>query len=391
MANTIAEKIDFIMKLTNTGNTELARALSFDASYISRIRRGKRGLPPKQQFIEPAAAFLAPRIKEDYQKAAAVAALGLSSAWPATEPAAAARLAEWFNSAAPAGQVESLLAAMSRPAVPLELPLTDYPLAPGSKTEAALYYGRAGKRQAVIAFLSALCESGEAHTLLLHSDEDFTWLYEDPAFVRAWAALMIKLIHNGGRIKIIHTISRNTNEMWEALQKWLPLYLTGAIDPYYYPGLRDGVYHRTLFVAAGHSAVVATAVVSGEETINCLLRDKRAVQALEQEFQDYLALCRPLMEVARPDDLSALAPLLRAFLDAPGPPQAAFFPHMTICVKAEFGALVIKTDRPYAVYRLTEPRLIAAVADYLHNLPLKEQLTPAQIVARLQNEFAAGN
>ena len=41
----LAEKLDYIMKLTNTKNSDLAKALDFDPSYVSRMRSGKRGIP----------------------------------------------------------------------------------------------------------------------------------------------------------------------------------------------------------------------------------------------------------------------------------------------------------------------------------------------------------
>ena len=77
-----AEKLDFLMKLTNSQNAALGRALRYDASYISRIRSGKRGLPSEEDFLRPAAAWLAARIREDYQKGAAAERLRLGRPWP---------------------------------------------------------------------------------------------------------------------------------------------------------------------------------------------------------------------------------------------------------------------------------------------------------------------
>ena len=36
------KKLDFLMTITNTKNSTLGRVLSFDPSYISRIRNGSR-------------------------------------------------------------------------------------------------------------------------------------------------------------------------------------------------------------------------------------------------------------------------------------------------------------------------------------------------------------
>ena len=53
----LAGKLDFLLKLTDTSNSAMGRALGFDPSYISRMRSGKRGLPRDRFFLEPAAAF----------------------------------------------------------------------------------------------------------------------------------------------------------------------------------------------------------------------------------------------------------------------------------------------------------------------------------------------
>ena len=174
------------------------------------------------------------------------------------------------------------------------------------------------------------------------------------------AAAMLQLI----------SFSRNANEMWKAVQKWLPLYMTGAISPYYYPRLRDGIWHRTIFVARGHSAMVSSSVQGQTgERLNLLLRDKSAVDALKHEFNAYLALCRPLMEIAYPKNLSEVTPLYRAFLDAPGDLLLSVFEGMTICLKEETGALIVKNAPPYAAFSLNEPRMVSAVEEYMLNLP----------------------
>ncbi len=374
MPTNIAEKFDFLMRLTNTQNTVLARSLNFDASYISRIRSGKRGLPPSEPFIEPAAAYFARNIREEYQKAAVANELRLRRAWPSEEKEAAALLAAWLSSEPSENPVERVIAAMREGVPRMGTSEEIYSAASGSKVETALYYGNEGKRDGVIAFLSALCESGRPHTLLLTSDEDMAWLSEDEAFARAWASLLGRLIQNGSKVKIIHSVGRDVNEMWEAVRNWLPLYLSGSIQPFYYPRLRDGVFHRSLFVAEGHSALCSVSVQGqAGEPMNLLVWDKTAVRTLKQEFDAYLALCRPLMELVCPESAEELARLLRAFMDTPGEPLAAFLDHATVCVKN--GAIVSKAEPPRMAFVISEPRMVAAVEEYLRSLPDGAALT----------------
>ena len=374
----IAERLDFLMKLTDTRNAALGRALNFDASYISRIRSGKRGLPPSHPFVKPAAAYLARSVRADFQKNAILRELGLSCPWPETEAEAAALLASYLETDKAPGAA----------AIPHMPERANKAAGEGVASEVRLFYGAEGKRAATLCFLGALVADGRAHTLLLYSDEEMDWLYEDPDFARRWAGQMEALLQNGGSIRIIHTISRDANEMWEAVGKWLPLYLRGHIVPYYYPRLRDKVYRRTLFIAAGHSALISDTVTGQQDALDLLLREPQAVAALEQEFAAYLALCRPLMEIIPPERSEALPELLREYACAENPAAvAAIAGEAGFCMQERLGALVIRLEPPCVAFRLREPRMVAALQEYLSNPPTGaaplRNCTPKELASRL--------
>ncbi len=366
MIETIAGKIDFLMKLTNTTNAALGRALNFDPSYISRIRAGKRGLPAKQPFIELAGAYFARRFTEEYQKKAILEEMGSDRPWPEDEPEGSSLLCAWLGAApVPKGSVEHILKGMTdaRPGG------SGYSPKEGSKTEAELFYGNSGKRDAVARFLSALSCVKQPRSLFLYSDEDMAWLYEDAAFARSWAALLGNLLKSGWKIRIIHSVGRDLTEMWQGVTKWLPLYLAGTIEPFYYPRLRDGAMRRTLFIAEGHSAILSSSILGqADRPLNILLRDKTAVHTLEQEFSAFLSLCRPLMETARPAAPREAAPLIRLFLDTPGRALAARENDYILFFREKLGALIIKTNAPFLIFTIREERLSAAMEEYLHNL-----------------------
>ena len=69
MKHLIADKLNFLMKATATRNNVLSRALAFDASHISRIRNGERGLPSHREFILPAAGFFRPGCPHGFPEA----------------------------------------------------------------------------------------------------------------------------------------------------------------------------------------------------------------------------------------------------------------------------------------------------------------------------------
>lgn len=319
---TFSEKLDVLMSITGTSNSALGRALSYDASYISRVRSGKRGLPRRQPFLAPASALFARAILSPVQRNAAASLLTPGRAWPEDPEQGAAILLRWLSSAPedmnePIDQFfQSLTAA---PRAPQSRP--NAPLPPeADAADPAFYYGNRGKREAVYRFLADLCADGQPHDLHLVSDESMTWLTEDPSFARQWSALLETLLAQGGTITIIHTIDRSLGEMLGGLRQWIPLYLTGGILPYYCPQLRDGILRRSLFVSPGRGALAANSIADRTEgMINLYTRRPEAAAAYETEFQNYLALCRPLMDIYTANRTQALLPRLEAMIRSSGP------------------------------------------------------------------------
>ncbi len=373
MAKTIAEKIDFLMTLTGTRNSELGRALHFDASYISRIRSGKRGLPKGQPFLEPAGIFFARAIREDYQKEAAEKAMELTSPWPMEEKEAARILRSWLFDKTPASKqqtpIGNALDALMQSFAAESGSRSRYIPDEGISAPMQLFFGNKGKRDAVITFLEELAKTQKAHTLLLFSDEDMVWLYEDVTFLRTWMTLMQQLIRTGSRIRIIHSIGRSAGDMWEAVRNWMPLYATGAVEPWYCPRLRDGIFKRTEFIAQGHSAVFGSSVPGQTgNLINALIRSPEAADTMQREFEAFLALCKPLMEVFRPTGEEELKKLQDAIINTSGELLSAKQNGMNIQLKKGVAALVVKEEPPYAAFIIKEPRMLAALEQYLQNL-----------------------
>jgi len=356
----VGRKIDFLMKVTGTRNAQLARALSFDASYISRIRTGKRGLPTELPFIEPAAAFFARNVRESYQVEALARELDLPGRWPADKSKAARLIAGWLEGTVGAGNLDtdtqSTLASSAHSA--------------GQHTEARLFYGDRGRREASLAFLSNIADASESCELLLQSDEGTAWMYEDPAFAAKWSKSMTGLADAGCTFVVVHTVSRGGNEMWEGLRAWLPLYLTGAVRPYHYPRMRDGVRMRSLFVARGRCALVSSSVQGMEGDGLCvMIDDADAVGALEREFDAYLGLCHLLAQVERPASRSCFESTLAAYRNADGA-VAAEVGNAVICANPGHGALLASADANI-VYRIDEPRLVDAIASFAEHIKIR--------------------
>lgn len=313
-----SEKLDFLMRLTNAQNSVLGRAILIDASTISRLRNGKRELPKKQNFLQPMSAYFTKHITEAYQMKAAAEAICPGQTWPKDQQRASSLLYSWLleESTVRDTSISRLLTGLSTFNFP---PVDPAALSVSHDTSTRrFYHGNAGKRDAVVAFLNTVAEASKPRTLLLYSNEPMDWLNEDVGFAKRWAQLLGTVIARGNRIRIIHTVKRAHNEMIDAFAKWMPLYMTGAIEPYYYPRVRDDVYRRTLFIAPELAAVESSAVGTHTQTaLNQYIDDKQAVAALTDEFQHFFALCLPLMRIFKSQREKAW-PLFTELNDAGG-------------------------------------------------------------------------
>jgi len=309
-----AEKLDFLMNMTNTTNSALALNVRLDASHISRLRRGQRRALRNQACIYAMAEYFARHCEEAYRRKALLDTMDAELGTGDTK-SLAERIAQWLSEEKTDGvqTVEHFLSGLNRvPAPPQEAippqeavrpretasPACESAFSDADPAEVSVFLGVDGKRRAVVQFLNAVLAQERPITLLLFSDESTDWMTADRRFASAWASLMSQVLEKGNRIVVIHTISRDLDEMLHAIGQWMPLYMSGAIEPYFYPKKRDGIFKRTLFIAPGVAAVASGSVGdSVEGAANLLFRDKKSVEAHEREFLRYLAMCKPLMRI----------------------------------------------------------------------------------------------
>lgn len=300
-----SEKLDYLMNLTKTTNSSLAMHTSLDPSHISRLRNGKRKPAKNEDYVEKMALYFEKNCRDRYQIVSLMDVMGVDLSSLDNESPIYKLIYQWLTretavdhlrneklrgfldgfSKFDSGNVKGADYGDLYKDQVLEEPY-------GS------YFGIEGRRESVIAFLSMVAKKDEPVNIMFYSDESMEWMTTDPKFTQAWANYMIKVIRKGCRIRIIHTISRDLDEMLSAISKWMPLYMTGAIEPYYYPKKRDGVFKRTLFVAQDTAVLTSSSVFNGKnDKVNLLIRDKKTVGAFGNEFEDYLKLCRPLMKI----------------------------------------------------------------------------------------------
>lgn len=294
------EKLTLLMHLYNLPNNKLAKALSVDPSLVSRWKSGTRELPKKSEYIMDIARYFTYHCQDltslceildiPYERVLSSREYLLKALWKwlSDEKSPTADLANRFIS-----ELNQNKASKLPPFNPEHL--NQY--SAGIRLSVEAYRGNEGKRFAVLRFLEDVISCKKKSTLLLYSDESLDWIIEDSSFALLWAQLLVEVIKVGHRIVIIHTVTRNIKELLVAIERWMPLYMSGSIEPYYYPGYSESIFKRSLFVAPGIAAISSNTISPSETSEQLFHKDPNMLEVLEQEFNAYLKVCRPLMQI----------------------------------------------------------------------------------------------
>ena len=265
-------KLDFLMNLTNTKNSILSKAVSFDPSYISRVRTGRRAMPRSRQFLTPLAVYFARNIKTPQQMKLAADAICPGNPLPEDKEELTRLIIDWLS-------IPSADSAIERKLSSLEY-----------------FIGYEGKREAVELYMMRLSGLNKFYTLLIYSDESIQWLTEDRDYLERWILLLWQQLYNGACVKVItHSIAK---EKWHNIiygRRLASFYESGQIELYDAAALPIGIHRRSMIITAGDSAMISNSIADFDEDMLCIYtREKIAINALEKEFDNYLNLCSRL-------------------------------------------------------------------------------------------------
>ena len=123
-------------------------------------------------------------------------------------------------------------------------------------------------------------------------------------------------VNRGVKIKIIHNLDRENNKTIMAINRWVPLYVSGMIEPYRFRLKRDVRFYHTLFLHAGKACIHGFFPSNSNDRWYEYITDSKRLEILQNEFDSILSATVPIMKVyssKKNDDLTADACDLRRF------------------------------------------------------------------------------
>lgn len=289
------EKLIFLLNLTQSTNRMLAHELQVDPSLISRLRTGTRGIPRNREHIKAMSSYFAKRCTTEYQRQALSGMLGIRQAFTMKKEQLSEILYHWL--CGESDEIGRFIRTSESITVSAVTPGNTIPPLNATADNTA-YYGNEGKRAAARAIYHHLLSLKKPCTIYIMADEADNWISEDYEFSQELQSWGMNLTSRGFHLCHIAPPAYPVDLAFDSLLRWIPFYMTGHATAYYYPRLRDNVYQRTLLVVPGNIAMFSNSLAHQTTgTAAIVTTDKRLIQACSVQFQDYLSLCRPMLNI----------------------------------------------------------------------------------------------
>lgn len=322
----LSENLNALIEALDVTSGEVARALNYDASYISRIRSGSRRPADKQAFADQLSAFLARRCDQPERLEALTKLTGGDARALEGIDARREAMKAFLLRPAPkrpqpaAGFLEKLdgfdLAAYIRSIRFDELKVPTLPFSP---VRSRVYPGPEGRKAAELAFLKATVLSRSTEDVFMCCDMPMEKLAADLDFGKKWMLGLAMILKKGLRLQIIHDLNRPFHEMMLGLESWVPLYMTGQISPHALKSPQNGVYCHLTYVS-GAAALHGECVAGFEEEGRCALSGRREeIGYYRQRARRLLKKAQPIMDIYRAETREGFEAFLSAQAAQPGP------------------------------------------------------------------------
>ncbi|MGN0769490.1 MAG: helix-turn-helix domain-containing protein [Christensenellales bacterium] len=302
---TIIKNLNAAIETLDISVSGLSRALSFDSSYLSRIRTGQRKPADSDKFIIETAGYIA--------RTNSPSAIAELIGHPAEElipvGRCASKLCSWLSSGTISQRdyLGELLHQLDAFNIEAYMSGTHFPKAVQVREPEILslpkyYYGFDEMKKGELDFFRTVASSGTKGTVCMCNSIPIEDLSADAAYMREWMRAVAMMIVKGADIQIIHDVDRPPGEMLLGLMSWIPLYMTGKVTSFYLTDTSNRVYCHTDYVSD-------TAALSGEcirgyhdEGKYCLTQNEADLAYYKKRAQRLLSKAKPLMKTYRSEN-----------------------------------------------------------------------------------------
>ena len=324
--SSLGSNLKILMDAAEISNTELARAICFDPSYISCIISGKPRPLDLRKFISDTACYISSKAKNADIIPAFADVFGCGEEELSDEARRMELISGFLGSRQDdhGTDVRMLLERvdefdLDQYIKTLSLEDLNSTIPEGIlETEKKIYYGTREVMQSELDFVYKTVASDSMQDIILYTDIPIEDLARDINYVKKFIHGYALLPKKGLHINIIHDMSRPTKEIITGLIVYIPMYMTGQITPYYFSEDHGKLFHHTLRLS-GSVGLTGNGLDGFPETTQYIMTtDKNELRYYRSFGEQLLSKALPLMEIYTEDRLDEFGRLMNSCFDISG-------------------------------------------------------------------------
>ena len=175
------------------------------------------------------------------------------------------------------------------------------PTLPKLKTKSKCYYGIDGFKDAQLEVLKQSAFFKSKEDIFWYSNMPMIEASKDLKFTKKYMMYLAFILKKGINLNIVHDLDRPFKELMLGLEGWIPLYMTGQINPYYFKNNSNYLYSII-------ECVSGNAILHGECVTGNLDKCKLLVSTKKDDINYYkenssllLKKATPLMNIYTPE------------------------------------------------------------------------------------------
>lgn len=304
----IVNNLNLLINSLDFRVSDLSHHLSFDASYLSLIRAGKRTPSNIAGFCSGIADFISAHYEHQLTLLSSV--LGCSQEDIVTRSSRKEAVYKWLTKHSPQEDSSTLHFIQSLDSFNLSeyinaVHLNDNEIfmQPSMPSVRKNYYLPEGFMQAELTWLQAVITSPSISPVLFYSDMPIGELSRNVDFSKQWMMSVAMMLKKGIHLNMIHQIDRQKAEMMLGLEAWIPLYMTGQVSPYYLKNNQTPYFHH--FLRISDVAALSGEAIEGFFENGCyhFTQSKEEIAYYNKKGENLLSKALPLMEIYRKENM----------------------------------------------------------------------------------------
>ncbi|MBQ9607933.1 MAG: helix-turn-helix transcriptional regulator [Lachnospiraceae bacterium] len=304
----LIDNFNILQERLGLSNAVLGKAIGYDSSFISRIKNKSRRITDIDGFTDKVASYIVSSYHSNEKMEQIADILNCKLTDIDAEEKYIIYIKKWLIDRH--NNYEKLIGGFLTKVDDFNLSdFTDenlskvkVPAAPVVLGKSKTYYGIKGRKTSEEDFIKTTLLSKSKEDIFFYNDLPMEKAAEDEGFKKRYLTALSMLLKKGIHMNIVHNIDRPLEEMILGIESWIPMYMTGAISPYFFPTPPSNMF-CTSHMTSGSAALSGECIRSNQERGRFYMTTrKEEVSYFKVKSKYLLKKAKPLMIIYTADD-----------------------------------------------------------------------------------------